>query len=403
MRKTYLLLGVALLVATTATPALGGHGPWDVETLADGLENPRGIDVRSNGNVFVAESGSGGPTLVEAVIEGEPAFACIGDSGGVTRITRRGAVSRIGGMPSLTEAFDPDGPEGIAPPTCAGPIGFAAVGPSDVAVLGRGLLSVPIGLGGATDVQEAVGDGFGSLQQVRPNGKTRYLANVAAYETAEDPDGAGADSNPYGVALVPGGRLVADAGANALFKVANNGAISTVAVFPPLDPAPFVPPSCFGDLPPEVQALFPPAGVPIPPQAVPTSVKVGPDGAYYVGILTGFPFPVGAAKVYRVDPATGDVSVFADGLTHVTGIDFGPDGALYVAQMTDTSLLEAEICDNPALGSVLRIDAGSTDTIGQFLFVGDVAVGRDGAAYVTTGSIFPAFAGGGTVVKLTHP
>jgi hypothetical protein len=42
-------------------------------------------------------------------------------------------------------------------------------------------------------------------------------------------------------------------------------------------------------------------------QAVPTSVAVAPDGAYYVGQLTGFPFPVGGARVFRVvrPPAAG--------------------------------------------------------------------------------------------------
>jgi hypothetical protein len=33
-------------------------------------------------------------------------------------------------------------------------------------------------------------------------------------------------------------------------------------------------------------------------------VVVGPDGAYYVSQLTGFPFPVGAANVYRVVPGS---------------------------------------------------------------------------------------------------
>ena len=36
--------------------------------------------------------------------------------------------------------------------------------------------------------------------------------------------------------------------------------------------------------------------------------------------------------VWRVDPNTGDVSVFEDNLTNVMGLVFGDDGALYVLE-----------------------------------------------------------------------
>ena len=42
--------------------------------------------------------------------------------------------------------------------------------------------------------------------------------------------------------------------------------------------------------------------VTLPVEWVPTSVVVGLDGAYYVGQLTGGPFPVGKASVLRIDP-----------------------------------------------------------------------------------------------------
>ncbi len=399
MRSRHLVVVFVLALLAVAVPALASPG-WHAETVATGLDNPRGIDVGANGSVYVAESGRGGTTLVSATIEGQPAFGCVGNTGAITEIDKKGNVSTVVALPSLAEAFDPDGPGG-ADPTCAVPVGFAAVGPSNIALQGKGTLSVAMGLGGDEALQDALGSAFGSLHSVLPNGKTKALANLAAYEEDRDPDFEGPDSNPYGVAHVPGGRLVADAGANALLHVAANGTISTVAVLPRLDPVPFVPPSCFGDLPPPVQDLFPPPGAPIPPQAVPTSVAVGPDGAYYVGILSGFPFATGAAKVYRVDPGSGAVTTHVDGLTHVTGIDFGPNGALYVAQMTDASLLEAEVCGGGEPGSVLRIMNGTTETIGRFILVGDVAVDRHGAVYVTTGSILPSWAGGGSVVKLT--
>ena len=49
-----------------------------------------------------------------------------------------------------------------------------------------------------------------------------------------------------------------------------------------------------------------PPGAQMPMQSVPTSIVKGPDGAYYVGELTGFPFQVGAARVWRLDDQNGD-------------------------------------------------------------------------------------------------
>ena len=46
--------------------------------------------------------------------------------------------------------------------------------------------------------------------------------------------------------------------------------------------------------------------------AVPTSVAVGPDGAYYVSELTGIPFATWNASVYRVVPGEPP-SVYIDG------------------------------------------------------------------------------------------
>lgn len=407
MRSRVIAIAIAvvlLLAVGVAAPASGeGHHEWTMEDIANGLDNPRGVTVGRGDVVYVAESGSGGPTPVDARFGGVPGPGCLGDTGGVTRIDRRGNVRRVATLPSFAEAFDPDGP-GEAEPTCDGPIGFAAVGPSNVDVRGRGGLAVTMGLGGDLELQSNVGGDFGTLLRVRGNGSTVPIADLVAYEAANDPAGDGVDSNPYGMASRGSRRYVADAGGNTLLEVRANGSISTVAVFPPLDPVPFTPPSCFGDLPPEVQGLFPPAGTPIPPQSVPTAVAIGPGKDLFVGILTGFPFAVGAAKVYRVDAATGALSVYADGLTHVTGIDFDRHGNLYVAQITDASLLEAEVCENPAPGSVIKIDRnGDREVLAQLPLVGDVAVSqRTGNVYVTYNSIVPAFAGGGSVAKLSR-
>ena len=51
------------------------------------------------------------------------------------------------------------------------------------------------------------------------SGKWKVVADVALHEFEENPAGGTIDSNPFGVVAEPGGRLVVDAGANALLSV----------------------------------------------------------------------------------------------------------------------------------------------------------------------------------------
>ncbi|HEY7813741.1 MAG TPA: ScyD/ScyE family protein [Nakamurella sp.] len=74
-------------------------------------------------------------------------------------------------------------------------------------------------------------------------------------------------------------------------------------------------------------------------QAVPISVAtVGYDGSYYISQLTGFPFPKGAANIYRIDPRGGDPTVNASGLTNVTDLAFN-GRELYAVQISTEGLL----------------------------------------------------------------
>lgn len=340
----FVMVALTALVAAQEAPRASQYIP-----VATGLDSPRHLDFGADGALYVAEAGSGGAQCVPAGEEQR----CIGSTGAITRIAG-GTTTRL--VDDMISVALQDGSD--------------STGPHDVAWDEAGNLMVIVGLGndpsirGAGGPFGAISENLGQLVQVAADGSWTNVVDVSAYESAENPDGGAIDSNPYALARVDGGFLVADAGANALLHVADSGDISTVAVFP------------------DRMVEFPPgSGQMIPMQAVPTSVAVGPDGAYYVGQLTGFPFPVGGANIYRVVEGEEPV-VYASGFTNIVDIAFDDDGNLYVVEITKNSLLSGD-----PTGALIRVDdAGHQTVIASkgLDFPGGVAIGDDGYLYVTT-------------------
>src|SRR5829696_1048184 len=119
---------------------------------------------------------------------------------------------------------------------------------------------------------------------------------------------------------------------------------------------------------------------------VPTSVTRGPDGAYYVGTLAEGAGN-GGAKVWRIVPGHAP-EVYADGLTAVVDIAFGPDGSLYASEF----LVDLTSETDPS-GAVVRIRPSGRRTVlgqGALFLPGGIAVDRHGHLYVANWSILPA-------------
>lgn len=151
----------------------------------------------------------------------------------------------------------------------------------------------------------------------------------AAAGFPNDYDGA-VDSHAYSVTAYRDSWVVADAGANALFRVGNDGRVRTIAVLPPQ------PVTLTADM---VAALGLPAcvaGVTYAFEPVPTDVEVGKDGWLYVTLLPGGPeSPVLGARgsVYKVNPWTGSVRKVAGGFLGATNLALGKHGEVYVAEL----------------------------------------------------------------------
>lgn len=211
---------------------------------------------------------------------------------------------------------------------------------------------------------------------------------------------------------------MADAGGNSLLLVDEGGVVSFIAGWEPMmveftaeqlaamGPPPGEEaelPATEGEAPAEGEA--PPAGegASLPVEAVPTSVVVGPDGALYVGQLTGGPFPPGAASVWRVVPGE-DPTQYATGFTNIIDIGFGADGTLYVAEIVHDGLISVFAGGAAPIGALLSVPPGGGEaqplvTGEQLMSPGGLAVAEDGSVYVSTGTLSPP--GGGALVKIT--
>jgi hypothetical protein len=348
------------LASIGLAPADSVAGPSDrrdssPRIVASGLNNPRHLRW-FDGALYVAESGRGGSAPCVPSPEG-PA-ACYGPTGSITRIKHHRQSRVVRGLPSLATA------------------GENASGPVDVRVQGR-RFTVALGFGADPSLRASLPPNAQTLGTVSTGrfGRSglRVVADVAAYEARVNPDGGPKDTNP--TALLQRGRraYVVDAGGNSLLRYRRDGRIRTVAVFPDLPGFPGGPPTT---------------------DFVPTAAAYGPDGAIYVSQLTGFPFPVGAASIWRVVPGRQPVK-YATGLTNVTDLAFGKDGSLYVVQIADQGLL----APNPT-GSVVRIRKGGGDShktvIGNLTAPYGIAL-RGKSAYVTVCS---TCAGGGKVLRI---
>lgn len=326
------------LIALSAAASETGSAA-SIKVIARGLDNPRGLAIGPEGALYVVEAGRGGTGPCVDLGDGG-GVRCFGLTGGVTRVLEGRQERIVTGLGSLARPED----------------GGSAFGPHDISFQGRGGGYVVVGL--CSPASEA--GACGKLIRLKPNGKWETAADLRGYDLSHNPDGVLSGSDPYGVLALPGQRIIVDAAANDLLRVAPDGHISLLAVFP--------------------KRLVDSPGGEIQIDAVPTSVAIGPDGAFYVGELTGYPFPVGGARIYRVVPGEAP-QIYAEGFTNVIDIAFEADGSLLVLEITRHSLASGD-----PTGALIRLRPnGSRRTL---LSAGlntptAVLVAGDGALYIS--------------------
>lgn len=280
-----------------------------IEVLASGLDGPRKLNFGTDGALYVAEAGRGGTgaSIPSPSLPGASLF--YGATGAITRIQNGVAERVVTGLPSVAfpNGSDASGVNDIE--FDADGNAYAIVGLASNPANRDNLLQIP-------DFSQLI-----AIDSFDDGGSWTRLRDFGAYEQNNNPDGQDVNTNLYDLLLKDNKAYVLDTGANDLLSVRAFGSeINLETVFPARS---------------TTEEL---TGSEVVRQSVPTSVTVGPDGALYVGELTGFPFQTGTAQVYRIN-ADGQPEVYAGGFTNISDIAFDKSGGLYVLEYDADGIL----------------------------------------------------------------
>jgi hypothetical protein len=387
IKKAGITLFSMLLMGAIAS-ALAATAPSTV--VISGLDSPRGMDVDSKGNLYVALSGFGGSGPAFALTRSSLAGPlCQGNSGKVLKLTPKGVVTTvIDGLPSQAACQDFNGGFGLVPK------GSVAFGPGGLQVTedhGKVTLLMTFGgsteevndfclPGGATIIQgnhtttfdtTACAPGFKptdptklvqSLYQLwgsnagiyntvgrvvlgtaHPKYEVLYgqmiyiedIFNLDSHNTAGPfhfPGPTNEENDVYALLKLDNQILAVDAGANAIWRLFGDGLFALPAV---------IMPNIGCSKAPCLAQNFDPSLLPLQ-ESVPTTIAQNPvNGNIYVGELAGG-IP-GIGRIFLMNPnpliatltpvtITGDITATSENVA----MAFDPKGNLYVVEYSKT-------------------------------------------------------------------
>src|ERR1700678_4307528 len=335
--------------------------------VASNLEGPRGLRFGPDGSLYVAEAGTGGAnsTIGQCVQVPGPPGGPGPDTGGLTgrisKVSPSGKVTTVAsGFPSVT----------IGPGGVNGTIGVA-----DVVFLDGDLYAL-IGGGGCSHGNPKNPSGIARVNI--KTGNWQLIADIGAwlkthpakYESADDfePDG-----TLYSMIAHDGKLLTVEPNHGQVISVTKGGEIKQVI---------------------DISASE--------GHIVPTSI-VARDGSLFVRNLNLFPIHPQWARILTLfkshqddfdnlppglEPARGHRIVSSKaGFTTVVAVDFGPDGLLYVLELSDGAGLPP-----PGLGKVVRVlhSGAIEDVVTNLSVPAGMIFGPDHRLYVSNWGAGPA-------------
>lgn len=323
MLSTLILTLNSVLLLFMLVPEAVGQA--QAEIYATGLTAPQGLAVDAQGQLWVAQQGTGH------------------DDGLISVITSDGqAHPFLANLPSKIVQGQPESAHHL--------------------LIADGMLWATLGVG------EESPDGFlvrADLSGFTPGDDALSMNDVAmedvgsfvlAHSFSNDTD----QTNIYNMAAGPNGDLfIVDASANAVIRrEASTGILSVFAELPGV---------------PNPTSIGPPVM-----QAVPTGI-VFTNNRLYVSAFPGFPFPDGAARIFEID-LQGTVTVFHEGLTAAVDLALDPEGNLVVAQFGRFSPASGFF---PNTGSIVRLTESGTQTLASGLnFPAGICFDARGTLYI---------------------
>ena len=333
------LIGVlltALLASTWAVPVEAQ--PSNATVVASGLLNPRGFTFAPDGALVVAESGAVPDGFESLHGPPTPMFR--------PATTTTGRISRVdlatGQRTTLADGL----------PSSAGSFGDT-LGPSGVAYLGSDLY-VLISAGpvhGWPNYPSGV-------YKVNPDGTVRPVANLDAFNSKSPTAFIAPDdeiSNPYDMIAADGALWITDGNRAQVYKVTAEGTITRVA---------------------DLSTGHP----------VTTGIAAAPGGGAITVELTAVPYVKESGRVMKIGPS-GETSTVARVTTTAVGVAVAGDGTIYVVEHSES--LGQPPFITPGTGRLARLTGdGKLETVAGGLKWPTIArVGPDGAIYVANVSV----------------
>jgi len=353
---------VVLLTATMAFALLAsGASALDVSVLATGLNNPRGLKVGPDGDLYVAEGGLGG-TLQTTPEECAQVVPPVGPySGGFTA-----SISQI--TPTGVRTIVADN---LPSSQTSSTQGSLVAGVADVAFIGDQLYALLAGAGCSHGLAGTVN----AILRVNQDATTTQVADLSSFQMTHpvaepELDDFEPDGTWYSMVAVRGELYAVEP---------NHGEIDRI------DPE-------TGEIQRVVDVSQSQGHI------VPTAV--GYHGNFFFGNLGEFPIVPGTETVFKLTPS-GQLLEWVNGLTTVLGLAFDHEGTLYVLESMTEPGFPGPTQFNT--GRVVRVGrSGEAEPVVDGLtFPTAMTIGPDGALYVSNLGFGGPLPGLGEVWRIT--
>jgi hypothetical protein len=369
--STSMTLTIMAAAASLAPPSAFAQQPTTFTVYGTGLNGPRGLRFGPDGDLYVAEAGTGGSNSTGKACMQVPGPVGPYTGGLNARISKIDSKSKrttvASGFPSTQDAMGD------------------LIGVADVVFMDGTLYAVVAG-GGCSHGNPRNSSGIAKVN--RSNGHWALIADIGAwlkthpakYESTDDfePDG-----TLYSVIAHDGKLITVEPNHGQVISVTPGGEIKQVI---------------------DISASE--------GHIVPTSIAER-HGLYYVGNLNLFPIDPQWARILTISRSGFEDFELAPGFetrghrivnskagfTTVVAVDFGPDGLLYVLELSDAAGFPT-----PGAGKVVRIKrSGEIEEVITGLAVPTgMTFGPDKALYISNLGALPAGAapaGSGTILR----